>query len=69
MAIFNYREHTVTHREYVMPNPVNLAEFEKAKVNALRDFQALNERDPYDNEISVKSTDEEIIISFEWRDN
>jgi hypothetical protein len=55
---------TVTH-EYVMPNPVNAAEFSKAMSYACQEYGDNTGREVYDDSIWVTHADDEIIIYWE----
>jgi len=64
MAQYYPRTKTTTVHEYVMPNPVNLAEFSKAMSYAYQEYQG-GGRTLADDSIWVTHKDNEIIIYWE----
>jgi hypothetical protein len=66
MAVFEKRARTVTTHEYVMPNPVNWAEYEKALGYAHQEYMHANGgKSASDDSIWVTHPDDEIIIYWE----
>lgn len=65
MALYTQRERATTRHEYVVPNPVNAAEFTKALSAAYQDYQSATGRNVSDDSIWVTHADEEIIIYWE----
>lgn len=67
MAVFTMRTTTKTWREFVLPNPTNWAEVNKA-IAATRQALVTAGRDPqWDDVVEVAATDEEIVFRFEVR--
>jgi hypothetical protein len=65
MAVYYPRTKTTTTHEYVMPNPVNQAEFYKAMSYAHQEYLSAHHRDPSDDSIYVTHNDDEIVIYWE----
>lgn len=65
MAVFEKRARTVTTHEYVMPNPVNWVEYEKALSYALQEYRHAKGESISDDAIWVTHQDDEIIIYWE----
>lgn len=65
MAIYNERTRNTTVHEYVMPNPVNLAEFAKAMSAAYQEYTRITGKNVADDSVWVTHADEEIIIYWE----
>ena len=65
MAQYEARTRTTTVHEYVMPNPVNLAEFSKAMSYAYQEYTAATGKNVSDDSTWVTHKDDEIIIYWE----
>jgi hypothetical protein len=65
MAQFEKRIRTTTAHQYVLPNPANQAEFQKAMSYAYQEYGDNTGREVYDDSIWVTHADEEIIIYWE----
>jgi L-rhamnose isomerase len=65
MAVFEKRARTVTTHEYVMPNPVNWVEYNKAMNYALQECESVKRKPASDDAIWVTHEDDEIIIYWE----
>lgn len=65
MAIYTQRKRTSVKHEYVLPNPVNQAEFNKAIMSAYADYSSHTGRNIADDSVWVTHADEEIIIYWE----
>lgn len=70
MAEFIERQREVkeTWREFVLPNPTNWAEIGKATSVAAQHFQAVWKRTACDDEIILKATEDEIVVTFKYPD-
>lgn len=65
MALYSERKKQTTRHEYVVPNPVNAAEFTKALSAAYQDYTRETGKQVADDSIWVTHADEEIIIYWE----
>lgn len=64
MAEYQRRVYTPPTRvEYVLPNPTNWAEYDKAIHNVDAEVKRLGIT-PADDTVTIAATDEEIVISF-----
>jgi hypothetical protein len=65
MAVWEKRVRETVVHEYVMPNPVNLAEVGKAMSAAYQDYTRATGKNVADDSVWVTHSDEEIIIYWE----
>lgn len=64
MAVWERQTVTKTWVEYVLPNPTNWAEFDKAAAAARRDLEKAG-RPIGDDTVEVIGRDDEIVLRFE----
>lgn len=65
MADYTTRTKTTVRHEFVLPNPANWAELSKAFSAIKHDVEAHGLDSRYDDIVTIKATEEEIILFWE----